>query len=101
MARMRNYKAATISIVDRCDECRFWVLGEQSSEQSEMPADERQGGCHRYAPRPTTGNFESRILDALWLMARDDDLESWDEVLYPVSWPITEGQDFCGEFRRK
>jgi hypothetical protein len=89
----------------RCDTCRFWVIGEQwggAEGQEKTPADDRMGTCHRYAPSPTKGDFEYRVLNALVLIAPENEQleENWEQCIeanHPL-WPSTYGIDWCGEY---
>jgi hypothetical protein len=107
----RDYKAGTVTVAARCDECRFWIIGEQWGDQQKNPPDERLGACHRNAPIPTMGSFEYRVLQALVLIVPKQDnseedysdlVNHWEDArLQEVSWPTTTGQDFCGEFSKR
>lgn len=105
---LRAYKAATMMVAARCDECRFWIMGEQWGEQQQVHPNERSGSCHRNAPRPTMGDFEYRTLQALILIvsAEQEDLADlanhWEDAPHQqTSWPTTLGEDFCGEFSKR
>jgi hypothetical protein len=58
---------------EACGTCRFWI-------------DCR---CHRYAPRPSTPNE---------LMVRRDDFECGLWNTSATVWPITEEDDWCGDW---
>jgi hypothetical protein len=88
----------------RCDTCEFWVLDDQWGEQEDVRPDNRRGGCHRNAPRPTTGDYEYYVLMALWLIApENEDLENhWEQAYLQSScWPCTRADDWCGEWKEK
>jgi hypothetical protein len=91
----------------RCDKCEFWVLEKHSPDHH---PDDREGRCHRYAPRPTIGYWHSEVMSFLsliaWQFATDEqtatDFKNWEEAVYePSSWPATTGADWCGEFLKK
>lgn len=96
---------------ERCDRCRFWVLGDQWSAESQkdMHRDDRIGGCRRNAPHSTMGDVEYQMLNMLVILAWRDSVEEeqhmlqdWEEAAQKgVSWPQTAGGDWCGEFRAK
>jgi hypothetical protein len=92
----------------RCDQCQFWDLTYQHGEQQKKHADDRVGGCHRHAPRPTLGEYEYMTLHALILIAKPTDEEAlylynfWEEALQEeCTWPCTMGSSWCGEFKEK
>jgi hypothetical protein len=104
---LRGYKATTVMVAERCDECRFWILGEEWGEQQQEHPNERRGGCHRNAPRPTMGDFEYRVLQALTLLVWEhedyaDLAKHWEDApLQGAIWPTTTAEDFCGEFSKR
>jgi|SRR5262249_61970372 len=84
----------------RCDLCEFWVIGEQWR-------DTERGSCHRYAPRPTLGDYEYELMRHLtylsWDVASDAERESdfmdWEEAyLGECCWPTTAASSWCGDF---
>jgi hypothetical protein len=103
---LRDYMAGTVTVAERCGDCRFWVMGEQFGDQPQTDPDERLGSCHRYAPRPTMGDFEYRVLRALMvIMPKDEDgdpTDYWEGAeLQRTTWPTTAAEDFCGEFSKR
>lgn len=60
----------------RCDECKFW---------SAIDGTNGVGECHRYAPKPTMGYYQS----------------NGSEKEMAAYWPETLMGEWCGEFQRK
>lgn len=94
----------------RCDGCAYWVEGEQWRNDAETDPDEWNGACHRYAPRPTLGDFEHEVVKFLSTLAwevsdakaRETEFLQWEEAyLAAPSWPRTNGADWCGEWRER
>jgi len=66
------------------------------------------GECHRHAPAPSHGGFESEMLShtslVSWMLADDPEKQLWsdkweDAVSSESScWPGTRRSDWCGEF---
>ena len=91
----------------RCDGCVFWA---KNSAPSNAHRDDREGWCHRYAPRPTSSDWPHEVLTALVKIAWGDldapELgglkNTWEEasVTGITYWPMTTGADWCGEFER-
>ena len=77
---MKNQKRLDV-IDEHCETCRFYVAG---------VIDERLGVCRRHAPSPLIGSAPVRNTKRkLALMFR------------PACWPLTEPNDWCGEYRLK
>jgi hypothetical protein len=94
----------------RCDTCEFWAPGDQHRYDTSRHEDDREGACHRYAPRPTLGDFEYEVLQHLTIMSwrqadekqQDEDFKGWeDAVLECVSWPATTGAEWCGDWQKR
>jgi hypothetical protein len=76
-------------IKQRCDHCRFWL---KTQEQNEAHLDDQWGLCKRYPP----------VLDLTWyheqIFYDEDpgysylDYRHWHQ-------PVTEGMNWCGEFK--
>ena len=95
-----------IKAMKRCDQCKFWGLGEawggieQTPDKNYDPDDQR-GTCRRNAPKPS-GEFEYYVLWFLYQSSEAERGPDWEEFnSQAVSWPVTTGSDWCGEFSRK
>lgn len=80
----------------KCADCKFWRVDPGQPDDDGFSV----GSCRRYAPRP---NLE--IVQSLFVRWEDDEpLPAQDETTPEapvhrfVVWPVTEGEDFCGEF---
>ena len=90
----------------RCDTCEFWDCDDQwsTANDDKRHRDDWIGNCHRNAVHPTLGDYEYHVLQALWLIApEDDDLnQHWEEcMLQTSSWPSTNARDWCGEWLQR
>ncbi len=82
----------------KCSECRFWLKTTGKS----VPKNYDPGECHCREPSPAglmeqiaamkaAGRCEEFSHEQLYLQQRE-----WTERL--AVWPVTQGDDFCGEF---
>lgn len=90
-------KAPVDRLVMRCDLCRWWKPTEisQGVLQNRHP-DDRDGTCYRYPP---VLNVPAVQFDAVDDITDNPSaaIESAEESYHWVR-PITDGNDFCGEF---
>lgn len=93
----------------RCDLCRFWMKDGDTPRHYVHP-DDQEGECHRHAPSPRSFDFHRETLKHLSTLAwhvsneeeRKENFEDWEEAASSgtTTWPITEGDEWCGEFLR-
>lgn len=86
-----------------CSTCRYWEIGEGVDAPS---FDDRPRGlCRRRAPQPRS-DFDRIVADYLAAMARrlsqSEDDEAFtiheSEAAAESYWPVTVGDDWCGEY---
>ncbi len=87
-----------------CSQCRFW---EQVAE-TDMPAfDDRPRGACRRSPPQTRSDFDRIVADYLGAIARhltgNDEEDAFtiheSEAASETYWPLTVGDDWCGEYQ--
>jgi hypothetical protein len=74
----------------RCDQCRFWELLPEAHQELSSGPDEDGGQCRRFPP----------VLNQPYLQTQKRLAE---ESLLFTGWsfPVTQGIDWCGEFKPK
>jgi hypothetical protein len=94
---------------ERCDRCKYWEAG-SGKHWEELHPDDRQGECHRYAPRviPAAVSDIGRLVGrATWAVEEQANIKhdancvlraSFAQIIDIFDWPLTDGCMWCGDF---
>lgn len=91
----------------RCDLCVFWKKSDRNRNGAHP--DDMMGECRRNSPSPVSFGFHFEVIKHLSTLAwqvsdekeREENFNDWEESHCTgfTTWPNTEGDDWCGEFR--